>query len=112
VGLEKQVIKILAIKFSDANWLNQELKIVMVQDSTLNRDELEIRVNRAHLTLQFRAEKLTLPLHSRFLVLLSHFPKTLPPVSKFRKYLLHKSFAIIILHFSASHVGRARSARF
>lgn len=51
VGLEKQVNKIQAIKFSDANWLKQELKIVMVEDSALNRDELEMRVKKANFTL-------------------------------------------------------------
>ena len=38
VGLEKQVNKIEGIKFSDANWRKQELRIVMVQDSALNPD--------------------------------------------------------------------------
>ena len=46
VGLEKQVNKIEAVKFSDANWLKQELRIVMVQDSALNRNELEKRVKK------------------------------------------------------------------
>ena len=52
VGLEKQVNKIQAIKFSDANWLKQELRIVMVQDSALNQDELEKRVKKANFTLE------------------------------------------------------------
>ena len=52
VGLEKQVNKIAAIKFSDANWLKQELKIVLVQDSTLNPNEFEKRVKKANFTLE------------------------------------------------------------
>jgi copper chaperone CopZ len=52
VGLEKQVNKIEAIKFSDANWLKQELRIVLVQDSTLNPKELEKRVKKANFTLE------------------------------------------------------------
>jgi len=52
IGLEKQVNKIKSIKFSDANWRNQELKIVLVQDSTLNASELEKRVKKANFTLE------------------------------------------------------------
>jgi len=52
VGLEKQVNKIEAIKFSDANWIKQELRIVLVQDSTLNPNELEKRVKKANFTLE------------------------------------------------------------
>lgn len=52
VGLEKQVNKIEGIKFSDANWRKQELRIVMVQDSALNPDELEKRVKKANFTLE------------------------------------------------------------
>ena len=52
VGLEKQVNKIESIKFSDANWLKQELRIVLVQDSTLNANELEKRVKKANFTLE------------------------------------------------------------
>ena len=56
VGLEKQVNKIEGIKFSDANWRKQELRIVMVQDSTLNASELEKRVKKANLTLEKNLE--------------------------------------------------------
>jgi len=52
VGLEKQVNKIASIKFSDADWLKQELRIVLVQDSTLNASELEKRVKKANFTLE------------------------------------------------------------
>ena len=52
VGLEKQVNKIKSIKFSDANWRKQELRIVLVQDSTLNASELEKRVKKANFTLE------------------------------------------------------------
>ena len=52
VGLEKQVNKIESIKFSDADWLKQELRIVLVQDSTLNVNELEKRVKKANFTLE------------------------------------------------------------
>ncbi len=52
VGLEKQVNKIESIQFTDANWHKQEIKIVMVQDSTLNINELEKRVKKANFTLE------------------------------------------------------------
>ena len=51
IGLEKQINKIESIKYSNANWHTQELKIVMVQDSTLNSNELEKRVKKANFTL-------------------------------------------------------------
>ncbi len=57
VGLEKQVNKIEAIKFSDANWIKQELRIVLVQDSTLNPNELEKRVKKANFTLEKERKK-------------------------------------------------------
>ena len=52
VGLEKQVNKIESIRFSDANWMKQELRIVLVQDSSLNASELEKRVKKANFTLE------------------------------------------------------------
>jgi len=52
VGLEKQVNKIESIRFSDADWLKQELRVVLVQDSTLNASELEKRVKKANFTLE------------------------------------------------------------
>jgi copper chaperone CopZ len=52
VGLEKQVNKIASIRFSEADWLKQELRIVLVQDSTLNARELEKRVKKANFTLE------------------------------------------------------------
>lgn len=55
-GLEKQVYKIPAIKFSKADWVNQELRIVLVQDSTLNTKELEKRVKKANFTLETNAK--------------------------------------------------------
>lgn len=51
-SLEKQVNKIESIRFSEANWLKQELKIVLVKDSTLNESELEKRVKKANFTLE------------------------------------------------------------
>ena len=51
-GLEKQVNKIPSIKFSNADWVKQELKIVLVQDSILNLKELEKRVKKANFTLK------------------------------------------------------------
>jgi len=50
IGLEKQVNKISSVRFSDADWLKQELRIVLVQDSTLNSSELEKRVKKANFT--------------------------------------------------------------
>lgn len=50
-GLEKQVNKIPSVQFSDADWVKQELRIVLVQDSTLNVNELEKRVKKANFTL-------------------------------------------------------------
>ncbi len=51
-GLEKQVNKIPYIKYSKANWVNQELKVVVEKDSIINIDELEKRVNKANFTLE------------------------------------------------------------
>lgn len=51
-SLEKQVNKIESIRFSEANWLKQELKIVLVKDSALNESELEKRVKKANFTLE------------------------------------------------------------
>ena len=50
-GLEKQVNKIPSIKYSKANWVNQELLIVLKPDSILNQEELERRVKKANFTL-------------------------------------------------------------
>lgn len=50
-GLEKQVNKISAIKYSKASWIKQELRIVVWQDSVLNAVELENRVKKANFTL-------------------------------------------------------------
>ena len=51
-SLEKQVNKIESVRFSEANWLKQELKIVLVKDSALNESELEKRVKKANFTLE------------------------------------------------------------
>ena len=51
-GLEKQVNKIPSIKYSNADWVKQELKIVLVQDSTLNLKALEKRVKKANFTIK------------------------------------------------------------
>lgn len=50
-GLEKQVNKIPAIIYSKANWIKQELIVVVKQDSILNNEELERRVKKANFTL-------------------------------------------------------------
>lgn len=50
-GLEKQVDKITSVEFSDANWLKQELRIVLKQDSTLDSEALTKRVKKANFTL-------------------------------------------------------------
>ncbi len=55
-GLEKQVNKIPAIRFSKADWVNQELRIVLVKDSTLNIKELEKRVKKANFTLETKSK--------------------------------------------------------
>ena len=51
-GLEKQINKIGSVKFSDANWLKQDLRVVLFQDSTLNENELEKRVKKANFTFE------------------------------------------------------------
>ena len=56
-GLEKQVNKIPAVKYSKANWVTQELIVVVKQDSILNRDELEQRVKKANFTLSTNLNK-------------------------------------------------------
>ncbi len=50
-GLEKQVNKIPAVKYSKANWIKQELIVVVRQDSILNNEELKQRVKKANFTL-------------------------------------------------------------
>lgn len=50
-GLEKQVNKIQSVKYSKANWLKQELIVVVRQDSVLNYEELKTRVKKANFTL-------------------------------------------------------------
>lgn len=50
-GLEKQVNKITSVEFSDANWLKQELRIVLKQDSTLDSEALTKRVKKSNFTL-------------------------------------------------------------
>lgn len=50
-GLEKQINKIPSIEFSKANWLKQELVIVLKQDSTLNSESLKKRIKKANFTL-------------------------------------------------------------
>ena len=56
-GLGKQVNKIPSVKISEANWVKQELKVVLKQDSTLNLAELEKRVKKANFTLSTDAKK-------------------------------------------------------
>jgi copper chaperone CopZ len=56
-GLEKQVNKIPSVKSSDANWVKQELKVVVKQDSTLNIAELKKRVKKANFTLSTDAKE-------------------------------------------------------
>jgi len=56
-GLEKQVNKIPSVRFSEANWVKQELKVVVKQDSTLNLAELNKRVKKANFTLDTDAKK-------------------------------------------------------
>lgn len=56
-GLEKQVNKIPAVKFSKASWINQELLVVVKQDSVLQQSELEKRVKKANFTLAKDAKK-------------------------------------------------------
>jgi len=56
-GLEKQVNKIPSVQSSKANWVKQELKLVVKPDSTLNIAELEKRVKKANFTLNTDAKK-------------------------------------------------------
>jgi copper chaperone CopZ len=56
-GLEKQVNKIPAVQYCKANWVKQELNIVVKQDSSLNIAELEKRVKKANFTLDKNAIK-------------------------------------------------------
>jgi len=56
-GLEKQVNKIPAVKYSKANWVKQELIVVVRQDSILNKNELEQRVKKANFTLSDNLNK-------------------------------------------------------
>lgn len=56
-GLEKQLYKIPAIKYCKANWIKQELKIVLKKDSTLNIGDLDRRIRKANFTLFIDSEK-------------------------------------------------------
>lgn len=56
-GLEKQVNKIPAVNYSKANWVKQELIVVVRQDSTINYEELEKRVKKANFTLSTHLNK-------------------------------------------------------
>lgn len=56
-GLEKQVNKIASVKYAKANWIKQELIIVLKQDSTLNKKELAKRVKKANFTLSDNRKK-------------------------------------------------------
>ena len=51
-GLEKQVNKIPSVQYSNADWVKQELKIVLAQDSVINMTALEKRVKKANFTLE------------------------------------------------------------
>lgn len=51
-ALEKQVNKMEYVKFSQADWLKQELRLVLVKDSALKINELEKRVKKANFTLE------------------------------------------------------------
>ena len=50
-GLEKQVNKIPAVKDSEADWVKQELRVIMKPDSVLDIGELKKRVEKANFTL-------------------------------------------------------------
>ena len=58
-GLEKQVNKIPAVKDSEADWIKQELRVIMKPDSVLDISELKKRVEKANFTLvtKSKAEK-------------------------------------------------------
>ena len=56
-GLEKQVNKIESIQYSKADWVKQELKIVMAHDAVFDVNELENRVKKANFTLEKDPEK-------------------------------------------------------
>jgi copper chaperone CopZ len=56
-SLEKQVNKIGSVKYCKADWVEQELKIVLRQDSALRIPELEKRVKKANFTLATDAAK-------------------------------------------------------
>ena len=51
-GLEKQINKIQFVQFSKADWVKQELRIVLAKNSILNMGELEKRVKKANFTLE------------------------------------------------------------
>ncbi|MEX0986020.1 MAG: hypothetical protein WD052_00995 [Bacteroidales bacterium] len=57
-GLVKQVKKIESIKFAEAFWARQELKIVLKQDSVLDTEELEKRIKKANFTLATESGKI------------------------------------------------------
>jgi copper chaperone CopZ len=49
-ALEKQINKLSCVSSAKANWLNQEIMIVVKKDSVLNEDELFKRIKKANFT--------------------------------------------------------------
>ena len=57
-GIEKQVDKITSVEYSKANWVDQELIIVLRQDSVLDIETLRKRVKKANFTLDTEKQEL------------------------------------------------------
>lgn len=51
-GLEKQVNRIPAVSSSEANWVRQELRVIVRKDSVLKQEDLALRVKKANFTLE------------------------------------------------------------
>ena len=49
-ALEKQINKLPAIDYSVADWVNQEVMVVVKKDSVINEDELFEKIKKANFT--------------------------------------------------------------
>jgi len=56
-GLEKQINKIPAVQSSTASWVKQQLKVVVKEDSVVDREDILFRVEQANFTLAEESQK-------------------------------------------------------
>lgn len=49
-ALEKQINKLSAVGYSEANWVKQEVRIVVKKDSVINEEEIIEKIKKANFT--------------------------------------------------------------